>query len=168
MNLFGKIVEELLTILSVFTICMIGAIYLEWHLNFISDIGTDYIEYGYFSHYNWNYSIAKDGAIVAQIFGKDSLENNAYFHIRHNDGKYTVYFALYDVPERFNLKDGQLFICGEKYRYKRNADVSVIIDSRSINSIICKNRFDVKIDDIGTYRFAPSKGLTIINKPDSV
>ena len=168
MNLFGKIVEELLTILSVFTICMLGAIYLEWHLHFISDIGTDDIEYGYSSHYNWNYSIAKDGAIVAQIFGKDSIGNNAYFHIRHNDGKYTVYFALYDVPERFNLKDGQLFICRKKYRYKRNTDVSIVIDSRCVDSIICKKSFDVKIDGIGTYRFAPSKGLTIINNPDSV
>lgn len=168
MNLLGKIVEELLTILSVFTICMLGVIYLEWHLHFISDIGTDDIEYGYFSHYNWNYSIAKDGAIVAQIFGKDSLDNNAYFHIRHNDGKYTVYFALYDVPVRFNLKDGQLFICGEKYRYKRNTDVSVIIDNCCVENSLHKKSFDVKIYDIGTYRFAPSKGLTIINNPDSV
>lgn len=168
MNLFGKIVEELLAILSVFTICMLGAIYIEWHLHFISDIGTDDIGYGYFSHYNWNYSIAKDGAIVAQIFGKDSLENNAYLHIRYNNGKYTVYFAFYDVPERFNLKDGQLFICGEKYRYKRNTDVSIIIDSGCVENSIHKNNFDVKMDDIGTYRFAPSKGLTIINNPDSV
>ena len=168
MNLFGKIVEELLTILSVFTICMLGVIYLEWHLHFISDIGTDYIEYGYFSHYNWNYSVAKDGAIVAQIFGKDSLENNAYLHIRYINGKYTVYFALYDVPERFNLKDGRLFICGEKYRYKRNADVSIIIDSSCAENSLHKKSFDVKIDGIGTYRFAPSKGLTIINKLDSV
>lgn len=168
MNLFGKIVEELLTILSVFTICMLGVIYLEWHLHFISDIGTDYIEYGYFSHYNWNYSVAKDGAIVAQIFGKDSLENNAYLHIRYINGKYTVYFAFYDVPERFNLKDGQLFICGEKYRYKRNTDVSIIIDNCCVENSLHKKSFDVKIYDIGTYRFAPSKGLTIINNPDSV
>ena len=168
MNLFGKIVEELLTILSVFTICMLGVIYLEWHLHFISDIGTDYIEYGYFSHYNWNYSVAKDGAIVAQIFGKDSLENNAYLHIRHINGKYTVYFAFYDVPERFSLKDGQLFICGEKYRYKLNTDVSIIIDNCCVENSLHKKSFDVKIYDIGTYRFAPSKGLTIINNPDSV
>ena len=168
MNLFGKIVEEILTILSVFTICMLGAIYLEWHLHFISDIGADDIEYGYFSHYNWNYSVAKDGAIVAQIFGKDSLENNAYLHIRYINGKYTVYFAFYDVPERFNLKDGQLFICREKYRYNRNTDVSIIIDKRCVENSLRKKSFDVKIDDIGTYRFAPSKGLTIINNPDSV
>lgn len=168
MNLLGKIVEELLTILSVFTICMLGVIYLEWHLHFISDIGTDDIEYGYFSHYNWNYSVAKDGAIVAQIFGKDSLENNAYLHIRYINGKYTVYFAFYDVPERFNFKDGQLFICGEKYRYKRNTDVSIIIDNCCVENSLHKKSFDVKIDDIGTYRFAPSKGLTIINSPDSV
>lgn len=168
MNLFGKIVEELLTVLSVFTICMLGVIYLEWHLHFISDIGTDDIEYGYFNLYNWNYSVAKDGAIVAQIFGKDSLENNAYLHIRYINGKYTVYFAFYDVPERFNLKDGQLFICGKKYRYKRNTDVSIIIDKRCLENSLRKNRFDVEIDGIGTYRFEPSKGLTIINNPDSV
>lgn len=168
MNLLGKIVEEFLTILSVFTICMLGVIYLEWHLHFISDIGTDDIEYGYFSLYNWNYSVAKDGAIVAQIFGKDSLENNAYLHIRYINGKYTVYFAFYDVPECFSLKDGQLFICGEKYRYKRNTDVSIIIDNCCVENSLHKKSFDVKIDDIGTYRFAPSKGLTIINKPDSV
>lgn len=168
MNLFGKIVEELLTVLSVFTICMLGAIYLEWHLHFISDIGTDDKEHGYFSHYDWNYSIAKDGAMVAQIFGKDSIGNNAYLHIRYNNGKYTVYFAFYDVPERFNLKDGQLFICGEKYRYKRNTDVSVVIDSRCVDSITIKNNFDVKIYHIGKFIFAPSKVLTIINKLDSV
>lgn len=168
MNLFGKIVDELLAILPVFTICMLGAIYIEWHLHFISDIGTDDIGYGYFSHYNWNYSVAKDGAIVAQIFGKDSLENNAYLHIRYINGKYTVYFAFYDVPERFNLKGGQLFICGEKYRYERNTDVSIIIDKRCVENSLRKKSFDVKIDDIGTYRFAPSKGLTIINNPDSV
>lgn len=168
MNLFGKIVEELLTILSVFTICMLGVIYLEWHLHFISDIGTDNIEYGYSSHYNWNYSVAKDGAIVAQIFGKDSLENNAYFHIRYNNGKYAIYFAFYDVPERFSLKDGQLFICGEKYRYKRNTDVSIIIDSRCVENSLHKKSFDVEIGHIGKFIFEPSKGLTIINKLDSV
>ena len=117
-----------------------------------------------FSLYEWNYSTAKDGATIAQIFGPDTVGNHAIIHIRMKDKadvyigtheqeyitpgrKYTVSFNGHQCScEYFKANTLKLLNCGDALKELMKSD-KVVLD------IVKDGR------TMGEYEFKPIQGL---------